>query len=38
MRMEGEESLVALDHTHTQKSIENLFTVLPSPTFNLVII
>lgn len=37
--MEGEESLVDLDHTHTQKkSIENLFTVLPSHTFNLVII
>lgn len=35
MRVEGEESLVGLDHTQKQ-STENLFTVLPSPTFNTV--
>lgn len=34
MRVEGEESLVGLDH---KKSIENLFTVLPSHAFNMVI-
>lgn len=30
MRVEGEESLMGLDHTQKQ-STENLFTVLPSP-------